>query len=240
MMPPLLFFQWCCNCTCWRHHPFAAHYTVVPVLLPLPVIAIAIPPVDCHLFSLLQSLSLFFHLFAIALVACDTAAAWLSAPFPCAVVLLTFHCCCCLWLSAPLLLVAGWLLLLSCGRSKPLQMLQPPPTFAVVIFAARCTTVFEGLFLLPSLSLLVDTSSFFSFAAAVALSCLCGNLCFLAGPFFFLLYPYSDVHAFSAVTRNHCRLIVTLNVCHCSCCALVAVAIAVAVLLQLQCSLCPA
>jgi len=43
MMPPLLFFQWCCNCTCWCHHPFAAHYTVVPVLLPLPVIVIAIP-----------------------------------------------------------------------------------------------------------------------------------------------------------------------------------------------------
>ncbi len=34
-------FPWCCNCSCWHHHSFAAHYTTVSLLLPLPAIAIA-------------------------------------------------------------------------------------------------------------------------------------------------------------------------------------------------------
>jgi len=94
---------------------------------------------------LLVSLLPFFYLFAVVLVACDAATAWLSAPFSCAAVLLTPLLLLLVATLASLLLVASWLLQLSCGRLKPLQMLQPPPTFAVVIFATGFTTVFEGL-----------------------------------------------------------------------------------------------
>jgi len=84
-------FQWCCNCSFRHQHPCAAHYTMVPVLLPLPVIAIAIATGWLLLLFVVYCCRCrcFIYLFAVALVACDAATTWLSAPFPCAVALLT-------------------------------------------------------------------------------------------------------------------------------------------------------
>jgi len=42
MMLPLRFCQWCCHCSAGCHHPFAAHCTILPLLLLCAVTAITI------------------------------------------------------------------------------------------------------------------------------------------------------------------------------------------------------
>jgi len=186
-----------------------------------------------------------------------TVATVLSLPLPLPLVDCFIGCCwhcCCIFdnfavavvailpVTLPLLgchhlLCAIVLILLSCGCSKPLQMLLPLLTFAAACYTmvpknSHCSC--HLLFLLPSLMLLVHMSSLFLFFCCSCtvlpmpqsvLSCCPLFLLAVLQWYTFVLSPQSLL-----VDCYFCKA------CHCGCCAVVTVA--AAVLLQMQQSQC--
>jgi len=90
-----LFCKWCRHCSLSNYSVTVLADSITPLLLTTPWCHSVAASCHCHccwlivclLFAALIVAVLLF--FAVALVACDAATAWLSAHFPCAMVLLT-------------------------------------------------------------------------------------------------------------------------------------------------------
>jgi len=235
MVPPLLFVQWFCNCSCWCHHPFATRYTMVPHCCCF--LSLSLLLVDC-LFVVCCS-----HCCCSFIFCCCTCCLW---------------CCHCLAVSTFSMRhgVADTTAVAACGYQHHCCWLPVDCCFFLVVTPSPCKCCslcllccchlkasccschlkasccnHHLLFLLPFLLLLVDTLSLFLLCCCTRTVLPMCKSVLSCCPFFCLLYHYSDGHAFAAVARNHRWLIV----CNCSCCA--GAAIAVTVLQQLQHSL---